>query len=712
MSKGHIQFLSIFIGLSMVLGAQKLFAQNQVNIQSLVYVSSSFGGFPNILNQDHYGCGITNMGDLNGDGVPDLAVGAYTDKSVTGAGAGVFYILFMNANGTVKSYVKNAAPSKAVNFGISVANIGDINGDGVPDLAIGSSGDPNSSSGLVNSGSVYICLMKANGTVKSTTQIAGTSMSNWSSSQTVSGPQFGYSVGLIGDVNGDGVNDIIVGAIGDKDGTSGAIGSAYVVFLTSSGGLNGSQKITSGVGNFPTGVLGSTDEFGASVAGIGDFNGDGYLDVAVGAINTTDKTSSSGAFYILNLDNSGKVITSGVSKISNSATGMNNILPKNENFGCGLAYLPDFGYKKLHVMAVGAGGLGTSTTSSTGDNDYRTSAGAVWLIFLDSVNNVLYNQKISGVNPVISSSNNHLLALDHFGLSIADYGTASSNTVQKLVIGAPYDSGYYLYGTGQGSFYEINFTKPEIKLDTVLYPAETLCSNSIAKLAVVFQNLSSGPVSKIPFLAKISGSTTVVLQDTFYGTVAPNAIDTIYFKTSIPTNKSGTDTIVVNHLYPGDFDPYDDTVKRTTYILPLFTPPNFGPDTSYICSYSKLTLDMLNKGSSYKWYKNGVLIPGANSEKYVVDSTSGTGKYMGVATIGACSIIDSIEVIFVKSAKVNLGPDQTICPGSSAVINAGYPDAAHAWLMESSITTSQPLRSASCRLSVYFFTPNGAEIRQ
>ncbi len=684
MSKRFIQFLSVFIGLTIVLGIQKLKAQNQVYVQSIVYVSSSFGGFPNILNQDHYGSGVTNMGDLNGDGVPDLAVGAYTDKSVSGAGAGVFYILFMNANGTVKSYVKNAAPKTAVNFGISVANIGDIDGDGVPDLAVGSSGDPSSSSGLVNSGCVYICLMKANGTVKSTTQIAGTSMSNWSSTQTVSGPQFGYSVAGTGDINQDGVNDIIVGAIGDKDGTSGAIGSAYIVFLTNTGGLNGSQKITSGVGNFPTGILGTTDEFGSAVAGIGDFNKDGYLDVAVGAINTSDKTASSGAFYILNLDNTGKVITSGVSKISNSSTGMNNILPKNENFGCGLTYLPDFGYKKLNVMAVGAGGLGTATASCTGDNDYRTGAGAVWLIFLDSANNVLYNQKISGINPAISSSNNHLLALDHFGLSVTDYGTASSNTVQKLVIGAPYDSGYYLYGTGQGSFYEINFAKPEVKVDTILYPAETLCSNSVAKLAVVFQNLSTGPISKIPFQANITGATSITLQDTFYGTVAQNAIDTMYFKISIPTNKSGTDTIVAFHLYPGDFDPYDDTVKRTTYILPLFTPPNFGPDTSYICSYSKLTLDMLNKGSSYSWYKNGVLIPGANAEKYVVDSTSGPGKYLGVATIGACSITDSIQVIFVKSAKVNLGPDQIICPGASAVLNAGYPDATHAWYKVSS----------------------------
>ncbi len=679
MSKRYIQFLLVFIALSLTSGLQKANAQGQVSIQSFLYVTGGFGGFnpATSLGQDHFASGLTVVGDLNGDGVPDLAVGASSTS-----GVGCVYIFFMNANGTVKAYVKNAAPAGAKNFGVSVAGIKDIDGDGIPDIAVGSSADPDGT-GLANSGDVFICFMKANGTFKSTATIAGTSMNNWST-QTGSGPQFGCSVASAGDIDNDGVKDIIVGASADKNGTStGPQGSAFIVFLTSAGGIKNSQKLSPGVGNFPS-LLGASDQFGSSVAGIGDVNGDGVPDVAVGAPNTTSINASSGAYYVVYLAASGKAITNGVGTISNSTTGMGGILPKNENFGNGLTYLPDFGYPAFHVYAVGAGGSGTTLASSTGDNDFRTGSGAVFIVFLNKTDDtVLFTQKISGINPVIKKANNHFVALDHFGLSILDYGTSNNNTIQSLFIGAPYDSGF-LNSTGQGSFYEINFKKPDVKVDTILYPADTVCGNSAPKVGVVFQNLTPGPIDSIPFQVNVSGAITATLQDTFYGTANQGVKDTLFFKQPFPTNKSGTNTVKAFPLYPGDFNPFDDTAKRTVYVLPLFTKPNFGPDTTYICPYTPLTLDLLNAGSVYSWFKDGSPILGAIAEKYSVPYKLGPGKYLGTATIGQCSISDSIQVIYVKNAVVNLGPAQVVCAGVNDTLSAGYPDAKHNWYLTSS----------------------------
>ena len=510
-------------------------------------------------------------------------------------------------------------------------------------------------------------------------------MSNWSSGQTVSGPQFGASVALIGDLDNDGVNDIIVGAPADKNGVStGPMGSAFIVFLRTTGATNGTQKLSPGIGNFPAGALGVNDQFGSSVAGasltgICDVNGDGVPDVAIGAPYATDGASSSGAFFIVGLGTNGKAVSNGVTKISNSAPGMNSILPKNENFGSGLTYVPDFGYANFHVFAVGAGGGGTTTASSTGDNDFRTGSGAVFIVFLNLTNDtVQFVKKISGINAALKNDNNHLVALDHFGLSIIDNGTAKNNTVQKLIIGAPYDSGFN-FSTGQGSFYEINFVKPDVKVDTIIYPTDTVCGNSAPQIGIVFENITPGPLDSIPFKVRISGAGADTLKDTFYATAGAHTLDTLFFKQPFPTNASGTYTIQAFPQYPGDLNPYDDSAYRTVYVLPLFTKPNFGADTVYSCPYTVRTLDMLNSGSAYKWYKDGQLIAGATSEKYVVPYSLGDGKYVGVATIGQCSISDSIQIFYVKNAKVSLGPDQVVCYGLNDTLSAGYPDAQHAW---------------------------------
>ena len=165
---------------------------------------AALNGGPALANGDMFGSSVAALGDLDGDGVADMAVGAPSEFG-TGSG-GAVHVLFMNANGTVKSSQKigsgiGGGPTLADGdyFGHSVASLGDLDGDGVTDLAVGADKDD---TGGYNRGAVYVLFMNANGTVKSSQKIAsgiggGPALAN--------GDRFGSSVTSLGDLDGDGV---------------------------------------------------------------------------------------------------------------------------------------------------------------------------------------------------------------------------------------------------------------------------------------------------------------------------------------------------------------------------------------------------------------------------------------------------------------------------------------------------------------------------
>ena len=96
--------------------------------------------------------------------------------------------------------------------------------------------------------------------------------------------QFGYSVANIGDLDNDGVDDVVVGAIGESAIVNGVIqnnaGSIYVLFMNEFGGVSSFTQINANKNGGPTTFQGDT--FGYSVSSIGDVDGDGVLDIAVG----------------------------------------------------------------------------------------------------------------------------------------------------------------------------------------------------------------------------------------------------------------------------------------------------------------------------------------------------------------------------------------------------------------------------------------------
>ena len=109
--------------------------------------------------------------------------------------------------------------------------------------------------------------------------------------------QFGTSVASLGDLDGDGVGDLAVGAWFDDDGGTDR-GAVWILFLNTDGTVNSEQKISDTQGGF-TGTLDDRDRFGLSAAWLGDHDGDGVGDLAVGAIFDDDGGDARGAVWML-----------------------------------------------------------------------------------------------------------------------------------------------------------------------------------------------------------------------------------------------------------------------------------------------------------------------------------------------------------------------------------------------------------------------------
>ncbi len=272
-------------------------------VKSQQAISDTLGGFTGILDDDGlFGSSLASLGDLDGDGVGDLAVGACADDD-GGNSRGAVWILFLNNDGTVKSHQKISDTQGGFTgilddsdaFGRSVASLGDLDGDGVGDLAVGVVGDDDGGNAR---GAVWVLFLEPNGTVKSHQKISDTE--GGFAGLLHDADLFGYSVASLGDLDGDGVGDLAVGADRDDDGGLDH-GAVWVLLLNTNGTVKAHQKISDTEGGF-TGALNDSDHFGSSVASLGDLDGDGMGDLAVGAERDDDGGDHQGAVWVLFLD--------------------------------------------------------------------------------------------------------------------------------------------------------------------------------------------------------------------------------------------------------------------------------------------------------------------------------------------------------------------------------------------------------------------------
>lgn len=167
----------------------------------------------------------------------------------------------------------------------------------------------------------------------------------------VYGDGLGAAVAALGDLDGHGPGDVAATAPGDGDGGSygvSARGAVWVLFLDAQGSLRTHQKISVAQAGF-TGALDPGDSFGSALAGLGDLDGDGVEDLAVGAYG--DDGSNFGAVWILFLRPDGTVKAH--QKISATARGFGGELAFGDSLGGSLAAVGDLDGDGRSELAVG-----------------------------------------------------------------------------------------------------------------------------------------------------------------------------------------------------------------------------------------------------------------------------------------------------------------------------------------------------------------------
>ena len=176
-------------------------------------------------------------------------------------------------------------------FGQAVARVGDLDGDGTPELAVAATRDDDGSPDV---GAVWILFLRPDGTVRAHQKISATAGGFGGALE--SGDGFGSTLVGPGDLDGDGVPDLIVGAGGDDDGGPDR-GAGWILFLDRDGTVRDAQKISATVGG-AVGTFADGDQWNPTAA-LGDLDGDGGADVAWGARLADDGGPARGAARIL-----------------------------------------------------------------------------------------------------------------------------------------------------------------------------------------------------------------------------------------------------------------------------------------------------------------------------------------------------------------------------------------------------------------------------
>lgn len=360
-----------------------LFLNIDGSVKDTTKISNNKNGMGNnvLQNVDIFGCSIANIGDIDGDGVVDLAVGAMYSNDGGGSDRGSLWILRMNTDGTVKAYQKIS--DTAGNFlgtlniysylGASIAGMGDLNNDGINDIAVGA---PQDNDGGSYRGAVWIMYLDTNGIVKDYKKISDTAGSFYGTLD--GGDFFGIALANIGDLNEDGIIDLAVGAYYDDDSITNS-GAVWILFLDTNETVKSYQKISLKYGDF-TGTLENTDLFGIAISNLGDLNGDDINDILVGARYDDDGGTNRGAVWILNLDTNGKVKSN--YKLSDTLTFFSGNLSNSDGFGTSIANIGDINNDGSIDFIVGA------LLKDAGGTD----RGAVFIFdFKDYRNNIFIN---------------------------------------------------------------------------------------------------------------------------------------------------------------------------------------------------------------------------------------------------------------------------------------------------------------------------------
>jgi len=468
--------------------------------------------------EDQAGRSVSGAGDVNGDGIDDLIIGAIQSEDEPGRA----YVVFGSDSGLIDPIQDLSGLDGTTGFelvgendndraGFSVSTAGDINSDGIDDIIIGT---PRI---FGRRGAAYVVFGSDSG-FPSSLELEGI---NGINGFVLVGEEpydrSGWSVSAAGDINGDGVDDLMIAASWAST-TEAISGRTYVVFGSNSGSANpfpNPMPLSSLDGSNGFVLDGEVfgDYSGWSVSTAGDVNGDDIDDIVIG-------TLTAGTSYVVFGSSTGFPSPIELSGIN----GINGFVINGESFndrsGISLSGAGDINGDGIDDLIIGA----PFADAKYGVQD---NSGAAYVVFGSDAGlpSPFELSSIDGSNGFIMSDIN---ADSKIGQSVSDAGDVNGDGVDDVIIGAPYADSPY--GSGAGLAYVV-FGRPSIDLAITKTNGQSFV-NTEGSVTYIIDISNPGPVDVTGAVLSdtlpptLNSATASWSCDIAIGTTCPNASGT------------------------------------------------------------------------------------------------------------------------------------------------------------------------------------------